>query len=265
VKGWEYLEYVYTKLGKENSRVLDPFYLTTLSAYDLVEQLTPLFADDGECTLDGVEERARFLIEIGKIITTSYGGKITNLIDTADGYLLHNGTGLYESLAQFSSFTDLLRKKSTLIATFMIDAGLLQLKDPENLIPIMDYHMQRVLLRTGCVEVEDETLKNALQSRKNLSSDTTVRNACVDATRKLSLFSGRSLWQVHNFLWPLGRSCCNTKMRCVDPVCNKNPCTFFKFFNIQQHDTYLFAGVCKGSMNQEDRNYWQPLVDTHNY
>ncbi|MCK4808355.1 MAG: hypothetical protein KAS90_01910, partial [Candidatus Aenigmarchaeota archaeon] len=138
------------------------------------------------------------------------------------------------------------------------------IKDPENFVPVIDYHMQRVLLRMGCVEITDLELKRKLWNREKLESDVAIRNACIQAIKIISNISGHNILKMNDFFWPL-RSCCEEKTLCFDKVCNKDPCTFNLVVDLPSHNTCVFEKVCKGSTNEEYRKYWQPIVSTHFY
>jgi hypothetical protein len=266
--GWEYLEHIYTNLGQFYSQLIDPKYLANLSKEKLIEKIKPLFSDDGNpenCTLDRLEERAGFIIEISKYLNEHYDGKIMNLLLKSNGLLFDNGQGIYELMEHLPAFADSQRKKSTVFIKLVIDANLFEIKDQKNMIPIMDYHMQRVLLRTGCIEVIDNELKEALLQKRTLNSDEEVRNASVEAIRKISRFSNKDISIIHDFFWPLGRSCCKEKTLCADKTCNKKPCTFFNFVDIPEHNQCIFEGICKGGIKETYRKFWQPIVDTHYY
>src|SRR3989338_11181703 len=135
LKGWTYLEHVYTELGREKYSLLDHNYLAKLSVEELVEKLKPLFSEDGNpenCTLDRLEERARFIINDSKHLVENYDGKIENILQAANGFLINNGKGLYDLLEKFESYSDHLRKKSGVFIKFLILAGLFEIKDLEN-------------------------------------------------------------------------------------------------------------------------------------
>lgn len=268
LKGWDYLEHVFLDLAKNRSELLKPEYLSDLSVTKLSDQLRPFFSEDKDpekCTLDRLEERSRFLIEIGKVLKERYGRRVSSILEHSKGFLIDKGRGLYELLEQFSSFSDPEKKKSTFFIKLISDAGLITIKDPENFVPIMDYHMQRVLLRMGCVEISDKKLKNKLLNKEKLDSDTDIRNACIKAIRAISDVSGYEVIRMNDVFWPLGRSCCKEKTLCFDKVCNKNPCTFDLIVDLPSHEKCVFEGVCKGSADEEYRRYWQPIVETHFY
>ncbi len=268
LKGWECLEYVFTDLGKINSNILDPNFLSTLSPADLSEKLKPLFSDDGSpenCTLDRLEERSNFIIQISKILVEKYGGKVENLLKLSGGFLLGNSNSLYELFKDFKAFSDPLKKKTTVFIQLSSDAKLYQIKDPESVEPVMDYHMQRVLLRTGCIEVVDEELKKSLINKELIDSDEDVRTAAVEAIRLISKVAKKDFFELDFILWSLGRSCCKEKILCIDKICNKKPCTFSNMVNISEHTRCVFEGVCLGNSNEQYQKYWEPIVDTYYY
>ena len=268
LKGWDYLEYIFLNLAKNNPNQLDPGHLSNLSTDELSNKLKHIFSEDGNpdnCTLDRLEERSRFLIELGKIIKENYDNKISNIIESSDNLLVNKGHGLYEILEQLESFSDPARKKSTFFIKLLLDSGLMtNIKDPEHFVPVIDYHMQRVLLRMGCVEITDLELKRKLWNREKLDSDTVIRNACIQAINLISKISGYEILKMNDFFWPL-RSCCEEKTLCFDKVCNKDPCTFNLVIDIPSHNKCVFEKVCKGSTDEEYRKYWQPIVNTHFY
>lgn len=268
LKGWSFSEYVFTNLGKENSELLNPNFLAKLTTNQLIEKLKPLFSDDGNpnnCTLDKLDQRADFIIQISKKLNEQYNGKVENLIKKSDGFLINNGNGLYELLEKFEAFSDPLRKKSTLFAQLISHANLFQIKDKESITPVMDYQMQRLLLRTGCVEITDTELKKALQNKTPIQSDEEVRNASCQAVKIISEISNKDIFELDDLLWSLARSCCKEKTLCTDKECSKNPCTFFTFINIPEHNQCIFEQICPGKSNKEYRALWQPIVDTHYY
>ena len=266
--GWDYLEDVYLQLAKDGSDLLDVEALARMTIEELIARWKPLFSEDGDpehCTLDRLEERARFVIDIARQLSERYGGRVESLIEQSGGYLLNDGRGLYESLERFEAYADPMRKKSTCFIKFACDAGMIAIKDPEHYIPIMDYHMQRVLLRCGCVEILDADLKTKLQKHESLASDEEIRRACVDATWLLSSVSGFPVVKMNDFLWSLGRSCCKDKMLCVDHMCNKNPCSFDLAVELPDHTQCVFADFCKACRDESYRALWQPIVETHYY
>ncbi len=266
--GWDYLEYGFVRFAKLDSSILDTRFLANSTINEIIDILRPAFSEDENpenCTLDRLEERAELMIQAGKLISSKYQNSVKNLISAADGFLLHQGKGLYEILPDFEAFADPLQKKSTFLIKLLMEANLLKINDPENFIPIMDYHMQRVLMRLGCIEIVDETLRLKLLNRETLPSDEAVRNRCIEAFKRIAVISGHPVTKMNDFFWSLGRSCCNLTTLCHDRVCEKNPCTFTQIIEINDHSHCIFEPVCKGFRQSDYRNLWQPVIETHFY
>lgn len=268
LKGWNYLEDVFAQLGQDNSPLLKPEIIANFSSAELSCKLRPLFAEDGNpknCTLDRLDKRSTLLIQTAKTLNAKYSGQVKNLLQTSNGFLKNNKTGLYYLLQDFTAFADPLRKKSTVFIQLATNANLYKIKDLESIEPVMDYHMQRLLLRTGCVEITDEVLRKSLRDKKPLSSDREIRNACGEASRLIAQQAKKNFFELDEILWSLGRSCCEAKTLCADKQCNRRPCTFFSFIELPEHNHCILEGACKGYTDLSYRSYWQPNVSTIYY
>ena len=266
--GFNYLEKVFADLAKTDSELIDPFFVKNQTPGALSERFAEFFSETGDpkdCTLDRLDERSRLCIDMSQKLVEYYEGQVSVLTAQSQGYLVGK-RGIYQLLSDFEAYSDPFKKKSSLFVTFAHKAGIFAIQDIGNLIPIMDYHMQRVLLRFGCIEILDEQLRRALIKQEILSSDEEIRSASIDAVYQLACYSGHSVINIHDFLWPLGRSCCKEKPLCQHGCCDKTPCTFDSFVQLSSPHTHcLFEGTCKGSLKEDYRNLWQPLVETHYY
>lgn len=268
LKGWEYIEYVYTRLAKDDSEFLKPEYLVASRTAKITGRLRQLFSENDHCTLDRLEERAIFLKDIAEKLLKNFHGQASEIIQNSGGYLINNGNGFYELLNQFKAYKDPLKKKSTGIIKEMIDSRIIkqsEIKDWQNLIPIMDYHMQRVMLRIGCVEVNDPELKQKLTSKTKLDSDNEARQASVEAIKIIAKESDSPILAMDNLFWSFGRSCCQTVPKCQNGHCAKTPCTYTKVVFAGKHLKCPFETVCKGFSDNNYRQLWQPIVDTTAY
>lgn len=266
--GWEFMEYGFLQMLKKNLPILNPGYLSICSSNDTADMLKKTFSPDGNpnnCTLDRIEERVNMLLDICAIVKKEYKSSIANLIDASEGYLIRNGKGLYEQLPRFLGFSDPQKKKITFFLKLAIDAGVIKIKDPENLIPIMDYHMQRVLLRSGCVQIDDPEIQRKLSSKTPLSSDEPIRGFCIEALRQLAKQSGIELLTMNDIFWPLGRSCCFETTLCTSGKCEKNPCTLTQTLALANHDHCILQNACMGSSDVQYRSLFEPYVETHYY
>lgn len=266
--GWDYLEHVFVNLAKEKSDLLNPFFLDKVNINKLVSMLKPVFSYDTNpenCTLDRLDQRAALMVDASQKLISDFGGEVGNLLTMSDGYLQNDGMGLYEILPQFEAFTDPLQKKSTFLIKLLMEADLLEIRDPEHFIPIMDYHMQRVLLRLGCVEISDENFRKKIIQHELLETDEPIRSLCVEAFKAIAADSGHPVTKMNDFFWSLGRSCCHQTTLCTDHICEKSPCTFTQIVDIKNHDKCAFQEICPGALDKKYRDLWQPVVETHYY
>jgi hypothetical protein len=266
--GWDYLEHVFTKLMNEQAPVLKPGHLSALPSTEVENMLASLFSLDGNAattTLDRLPERAGMLIELDTLLDVQYQSSLSGLVEMSGNCLMNNGNGFYEVLPQLASFADPMRKKITFLLKLLEEAGMVSISDTDNFIPIMDYHMQRVLLRIGCVQVIDKILRDKLANREPLTDDIIIRSACIDAFKLIAKQSGYAITKMNDFFWSLGRSCCNEKPLCQVNHCEKDPCTFFEIVEIKEHANCYFKSCCKGYSDENFRKLWQPVVETHYY
>jgi len=266
--GWDYLEHAFLDLAKNKPELINPAYLSKVSVSTLVDELTPFFSYNkhpDNCTLDRIKERAELMIEASNFIIEEFASQIAGMINSTGQKLYNDGKGMYELLAKMEAFSDPFQKKSTFLIKLLEEASLLEIEDPKNFIPIMDYHMQRVLLRLGCVEIIDKQLHRQLVERTPMDSDEAVRSACIEAFKIIANHSGYPVTKMNDFFWSLGRSCCNETTLCQDGICAKSPCTLAQIVDIKSHKNCIFEKICKGYQDESYRNLWQPIVETHYY
>ncbi|MGC8865206.1 MAG: hypothetical protein ACP5O2_05730 [Bacteroidales bacterium] len=264
--GWDYLEDGFLRMFEEKSWLTDTFRVAEASSQTIAEALASYFVPFGSSvsTLDRLEERASLYRDMAEKLVTSYKGQVSCLLQESQGRVGGMG-GLYSLLSAFEAYSDPLHKKSSFLVKLLADAGLWQVQDPENLVPVMDYHMQRVLLRSGAVEVVDPELRNALINRWELTDDTRVRKACIEASSCMAEAAGLGVLQMNDVLYMLGRSCCFEEPLCRSGRCAKNPCSLVRTLEIADHTQCIFSGVCRGSVSEEYINLWNPVVKTHYY
>lgn len=266
--GWDYIEKAFTSLAEISSPLLIPDFVVNLNPEELQYKLLCIFSDTGEAgnsSLDTIEERAELYTSINKMIISEFQGHFSEMLRSTGELLLNNGKGFYEVLSGCEAFSDPQRKKSSFLLKLLIDAGLYSIQDKQNYIPIVDYHMQRVLLRLGCVEVNDPEYDFKLKNSIPVESDMPVRLACIDSFNTISEISGLEVWVMNDIFWPLGRSCCNEITLCTDKKCSKNPCTFDLMIETNLHDQCIFEKICQGYLSGMPKDYNEPNVKTHYY
>jgi sugar/nucleoside kinase (ribokinase family) len=121
---------------------------------------------------------------------------------------------------------DPLRKKSALLALILQERPEGFLPRGDDLPPIVDYHVQRSLLRLGILRVEQGRLADRLAARRLLDTDEedAVRRAAFRAMLRLRDQSGRSMAACDYFLFQMRHRCPETREpdcpRCpADPAC----------------------------------------------
>lgn len=267
--GWDVIEKVFIDMLKKRDFLLMPGKTGRLSTDRLSLELQYRFQTNikpDSCTLDRLEERANLLIELDAKMQQDFNGSLQYLLEMSESRLLNNGTGLYKLLENFKAFSDPFRKKSSFLIKLLEDAGLFKMADAENYIPVMDYHIQRVLLRTGCVEINDGLLAKKLKNRKPIVDDGPIREACIEAMRLIAHESGHPISAMNDYFWPLGRSCCNKKPLCVHDECEKSPCSLTQLITLDHpHPNCILEEACKGKSDSQYREFWQPVVKTHYY
>jgi hypothetical protein len=268
LQGWDYLEYGMIRMVESGRALLNPGYVSMCKPEDIEEQLSLAFSPEGDpakTSLDRMDERIRMLQELCLSIHKDYNNRVNHLVDRAKGMLSRDNKGLYELLTPFEAFSDPYHKKITFFIKLATDAGVLRINDAENFVPIMDYHMQRVLLRLGCVRVRNPRFRDDLKNRVPQKDDHEVRAACIEALRFIAEQAGLPILKMNDIFWPVGRSCCGKTTLCSDGFCLKSPCTTSKTLILKSHAKCLFQDFCLGSQDQSYRNLWEPQVQTHFY
>jgi hypothetical protein len=120
---------------------------------------------------------------------------------------------LLDVLSQMPGYgEDPMAKKAMLLAVVLArrPEGFLRFADPESIGPIVDYHIMRGCLRTGCIEVVDASLRARLEARQWVSAgeEAAIRSASHQAIQALCEVSGLGVDAVDGFFFVNGRSRC---------------------------------------------------------
>jgi hypothetical protein len=261
--GWDFLEYGFVEIAQQKPELLQAEFLVQLTNTKLIELIKPFFAEDHDphkCTLDTLDERAELWLEMARFIIKQRGNHL-DFINSSN----HKAAYFYQQLPQTIAYSDPLQKKTSFFMKLLEDSKLIGFGKNQDLIPIMDYHMQRVLLRSACIEVHDEQLKYSLQNREAIESDQEIREACIAAMKIIAQTAGLSIFKMNDVFYTMGRSCCNEKPLCEFHSCEKSPCTLSLAVELGNHEKCIFQDICKGAINKDYRKYWQPQVHTHFY
>lgn len=263
-------DYLFAALLQHLARHPDRWTPPALTTWTLTE-LQGAVSDDGNpptSTLDRLAERLRLLRGIGKHIASEHADGPMSIWSGCDRRV----ETLLGRLAAMEAYVDPVAKKSHLLLMFLHECGLWPLADPENLEIAIDYHVMRVALRTGIVEVEDPELRRRLtcQDPVTEAEDTAIRLAVREACRTiLAGVPELSRFRLDNLLWMIGRNCCFYEHPpvCTEPgACWKlKGCSYVAFLGYPCDLSCPLSGICRGATDEDHRALRETRFDTHYY
>jgi len=236
--------------------------------------LKALLSDDGKpdhSTIDRVAERVSLLRNCARVLLKRFEGNMMMIYNVSGGYLIRrDGKGLLNLLKNFRAYSDPVEKKSFLLLLYLNESGIWNMRDLENLKIAVDYHIMRIALRAGMINLVDNALASRLLQRKRVkqSEDCEVRKTVREACSLLSKYSGHSAFEIDTMLWNMGRSCCFYEH---DPICDvrlchkRDKCSFIKATNYLCLGKCVFDGACLGSRNDRYRKLWETNIHTEYY
>ncbi len=169
-------------------------------------------ADDGVCPVPAARSHAELQRAYGAALCGGPPGGIAAMVAAANDSD-RPGASLLEALREVPGYAeDPLAKKANLLVVVLAGRPerFLDLRDPDSVQPIVDYHLMRGCLRTGCVEVTDPELRARLQDRRWVDTieERSIRTACAEAIAALVDGSGRTVADVDAFFFATGREVC---------------------------------------------------------
>ncbi len=206
-KGSDFVWQAFSRAVATDPGVLEPARMA--DELDLVDRICA--ADDGSCPLPDLDSH--------RALHRAYGRELLERgLDWEQTLAELNGApapvaALLELLSELPGYReDPLAKKANLLAVILAGRPerFLDARDPESVRPIVDYHLMRGCLRTGCVRVVDAELAGRLEARVwvDVVEEEAIRGACFDAIGELVRRSGRSMAEVDAFFFARGRSLC---------------------------------------------------------
>jgi hypothetical protein len=199
-----------------------------------------------------------------------YGRRVTTIFDRSAGYLSRaDGKGLVDLLQIFEAYSDPLRKKILVLLFLFYVEGLFQVKDPENLALGIDYHLQRIALRSGIISLKSPRLAQKLKLRRFVTKteETEIRLACLKAYNLIGKLPGIYPLDLDVLFWQIGRNCCHYEHSsfCGGRLCVRKDCTLFRDVKYSCPRTCLFDGVCLASLDVEHTKFFEPKIITFYY
>ena len=246
---WDFILSTLEKIQENQPDKFNPEHLSKISN----EELNSWLADYDKPWRIEIEQRAELLRDCAKNLMRFYDGKVMNLIAKSNGFL-KGKNGLYNLLSKFKAYReDPLQKKSSVLIKFLYKWGLIEIKDPDNYIFPIDYHIARLNLRNGRILIQDGELRNKLinQVPVKLEEDIAIRSAVIEAYK--IVYGNVDISRVlGDFDWTVGRDCCNRDNPvCEGNSCQRNRCTPSEWFEFTCKGKCPYEEVCKGSHNPE--------------
>ncbi|MEA2023936.1 MAG: carbohydrate kinase family protein [Actinomycetota bacterium] len=217
-KGSDFIWAAFTRAAIEDASTLDP---DRLAAEPLLFDEICL-DDEGHCPVPDVGSHRVLQQGYGEMIGQL--GGIRSVIDDSSISPDPLAT-LLDILTGVPGYgEDPLAKKANLLGLILANRPerFLDLRGPTTIAPIIDYHIMRTTLRTGCVRIESEDLRSSLETRAwvEAGEESAIRIAARDAIDGLCTISGLGVGEVDGFLFNLGRTLC---LESASPRCDACP------------------------------------------
>ena len=222
---WDRLHSRFLDIAEKDPGQLSPPAVSALTH----ETFSILFGDvlSGDQRTKG--ERARILREVANMA----GDVLINSDDRLPFFgpgksRLGGQAGVYNWLARIPTFGgDPLQKKSRILVHQLLAYKLLEVADPEKILPAVDYHLMRLYVRTGRVIARKTEIFERLQGDRKVERVefvTHLRRAVEEAMWYTSSGAQRPVNQVNHIEWQIGRSFCTRKeARCEGPFLKDKP------------------------------------------
>ena len=205
-KGSDYIWASFTRAIRQDPGVLDPERMASDPL--LFDRIC--VSDEGICPVPDVGSHRALQQGFGLALQEQGGfGSILARVNAAP----KPARALLDILRTMPGYAeDPLAKKAMLLVVVLSNRpeNFLKLSDPESIGPIVDYHIMRGCLRTGCVRVLDADLRERIESRAWVTGgeEAAIRKATMAAMRALCLESGLGVDAVDGYFFSNGRTRC---------------------------------------------------------
>jgi len=219
-KGSDYIWQAFTRAAAQDPSVFDPQRMA-----DEPGLFAEMCRDDqGHCPLPYLESHIELHRRYGAVLAARYPRGFVEILEQVRDQP-RPAQALLTALAEVPGYAeDPLAKKANLLVVMLAarPEGFLELRDPESIRPIVDYHLMRGCLRTGCVRILDPDLRRRLEGRRwvDAEEEAEIRAAAFAAIEDLVRLSGCSVAQVDGFFFVNGRGRC---LEDREPLCTECP------------------------------------------
>lgn len=243
-----------------------------------IEGLRQWLSDDGRAessTVDREAERVGLACAIGEFLERDYRGSAMKIWEASRGRVADapDCRGLQSRLAECEAYADPMAKKTFLLLMYLDAIGVWPLEDPGRLDIPVDYHVMRVLLRTGVLEITDAEVHRRLCADEAAEErwESAIRSAAREACRIAVVEGGCPLLPLDAALWMVGRNCC---FYTHDPLCRpleagecpeRGRCSLLRGFDYPCAGFCPLEKICRGGREAAFRGLKEPRVETHYY
>ncbi len=217
---WDRLHSHIMQVARANPGRMSPSTLAELTVADT----HALLADGLEGALrdsrKDLAERHRLLVSLGTCASSGLSDRLNNWVQV--GMKLGGSDGLYAVLDEVPAFSeDPLRKKSRILAHQLCGFRLVEVADPHNLAPAIDYHLIRLYMRTNRIFPQRSKIYDqySVAYKPSLSAMTSIRQAVEDAMWYTAAGSGFRMDELNHVEWQIARSFCVRD----SPRCKEGP------------------------------------------
>lgn len=262
VKGSEYLLAAFCGAANQEPQLLSIANMKKLDASTL-RHLLEAFIESPVVTLVDLDRRAEILRHLAGEIDSLWQGRISSLLEKA-AHHVGGERGFYAQMDCFSAFRDPLKKKSGVFLYFLEVSGQWSITDADQLLPMVDYHIIRLLCRTGCLEIQRADVRQKLFTKQPVTEDEErcIREAAFQI--RLELAKTFDVPERGELLYLLGRSYCR-----YTPVCVNGALPESDSFNVYTKTAFQgrcpLQDRCPGACDGSYRGLWEPIIQTENY
>jgi len=234
-------------------------------------QFDTIFSVDGNpahpATPRGAE-RARLLRETAQALLQSHDGSLERLLSASDGFLRRDDArGLLDAFMVLPGYYDPHLKKAFVLLKIWQRLGLWEARDKHNLFIPVDYHLLRVALRSGMVQMEDAEWGQRLREKAQATAaeEEEIRAAAKRAYKRVEQLSGIDVFTLDEIFWTLGRSCCHHDRQPRCGACDRTHCSVVRSFAYECPGRCPLSGICAGGGDVTLRTLFEPMLETVYY
>jgi hypothetical protein len=219
-KGSDFIWAAYARAARQDPSALSPERLA--AEPDLLMQICQ--DDQGGCPLPEPAEAIQLQRAFGRAMLEQWPGGYAALLEDCNRHV-RPVARLIAHLSRLPGYMeDPLLKKAHLLAIILSNRPerFLRPADQASIPPVVDYHLMRACLRTGCVELLDPELERRLRARAwvDAPEEQAIRQASYAAISALVAESGQDVAAVDGFFFALGRRLC---LEVEAPRCGECP------------------------------------------